>query len=229
MIQTILFDLDDTLLDFHRSEAVAISETLAHLGITPTDAILTRYSAINLSHWERLERGEISRNQVLTGRFSVLFGDLGVNRSPDEAQRHYEHQLSLQHFFLPGGKALLDQLKDAYTLVIISNVTATVQDRRIQDAGLIPYFKHIFISQRLGNDKPQKAFFDACFEAMPGVKREECLIVGDSLTSDMLGGRNAGIPTCWYNPHGKPRRADIPVDYEIHRLEELPELLQKIP
>ena len=227
MIKTILFDLDDTLLDFHRSEAVAISNTLAHLDITPTDAILARYSAINLMHWERLERGEITRSQVQAGRFAVLFEELGVDRSPDEAHLFYQHQLSLQHFFLPGAKELLDTLKEQYTLVIVSNGTATVQDRRIRDAGLLPYFSHIFISRRLGYDKPRREFFDACFEQMPGVNREECLIVGDSLTSDMLGGRNAGIRTCWYNPRGKLRRADIPVDYEIQQLEELPTLLEQ--
>ncbi len=227
MIKTILFDLDDTLLDFHRSETVAIGNTLRHFGIEPTAAVIARYSAINLAHWERLERGEITRSQVQAGRFAVLFEELGVDRSPEEVHLFYQHQLSLQHFFLPGAKELLDQLKNFYTLVIISNGTATVQDRRIRDAGLLPYFSHIFISQRLGYDKPSAAFFDACFAAMPGVNREECLIVGDSLTSDMLGGRNAGIPTCWYNPRGKLRRTDIPVDYELRRLEELPELLER--
>ena len=176
-----------------------------------------------------LERGEITRSQVQAGRFAVLFEELGVDRSPEEVHLFYQHQLSLQHFFLPGAKELLDQLKNFYTLVIISNGTATVQDRRIRDAGLLPYFSHIFISQRLGYDKPSAAFFDACFAAMPGVNREECLIVGDSLTSDMLGGRNAGIRTCWYNPRGKPRLADIPVDYEIAQLSDLPELLANIP
>ena len=227
MIKTILFDLDDTLLDFHRSETAAIGNTLRHFGIEPTAAVIARYSAINLAHWERLERGEITRDEVLTRRFSLLFAKLGVNCSPGKAQVCYEELLSRQHFLLPGAVALLDELKQDYTLAVVSNGTAVVQDRRLRESGLLPYFKYIFISQRLGYDKPSAAFFDACFAAMPGVNREECLIVGDSLTSDMLGGRNAGIRTCWYNPRGKLRRADIPVDCELRRLEELPELLER--
>lgn len=228
VIQTILFDLDDTLLDFHRSEAVALSNTLTHLGISSTDAILARYSAINLSHWERLERGEISREQVLTGRFGVLFRELGVSLSPDGAQAYYERQLSMQHFLIDGAQALLDSLKARYTLAVVSNGTAVVQDRRLLESGLLPYFRYIFISERVGYDKPSAAFFDACFAQMPQVKREECIIIGDSLTSDMLGGINADVRTCWYNPHRKPRQPDISVDYEISALEELPPLLEGI-
>ena len=229
MIKNILFDLDDTLLDFHRSEAAALSEALRRMGLTATDAILPPYSAINKAQWEALERAELTRAEVLTRRFALLFAELGVNCSPDEAQAWYEDLLSRQHFLLPGATELLDELKEQYTMAVVSNGTAVVQDRRLAESGLFPFFKYIFISQRVGFDKPQKAFFDACFETMPGVKREECLIVGDSLTSDMLGGFRAGIPTCWYNPGRKPGCADIPVDYEIHRLEELPELLAKIP
>lgn len=228
MVTTILFDLDDTLLDFRRSEAAALSQTLSALGIDPAPPVLRRYSVINDAHWKALERGELTREQVLTGRFRVLFGALGVDADVFEAQTRYEDLLSRQHFLLPGARELLDTLRGRYELDLISNGTAVVQDRRLAESGLVPCFKHIFISQRLGCDKPSPAFFDACFAVMSGKRREECVVVGDSLTSDILGGRNAGIRTIWFNPRRLPPRADIPADYEIHALPDLPGLLETL-
>ncbi len=228
MITTLLMDLDDTILDFRRCEAFALTKALEALGIALTPGVLSRYSAINDQHWKALERREISREEVLVGRFRVLFRELGITASPQEAQAHYEEQLSRQHFFLPGAQALLEQLKGRYELDVISNGTAVVQDRRLAESGLEEVFTHIFISQRLGCDKPSPAFFDACFQAMPGKRREECLIVGDSLTSDILGGINAGIQTVWFNPRHMPAREDIPADWEISALQELPGLLESI-
>ena len=228
MLTTILFDLDDTILDFHRCEAVALSETLSSMGIEPTPAVLRRYSVINDAHWKALERGELRREQVLTGRFHVLFRELGVEADIFEAQARYEDLLSRQHFFLPGARELLDTLQGRYELDLISNGTAVVQDRRLAESGLIPCFKHIFISQRLGCDKPSPAFFDACFAAMPGKQRQECVVVGDSLTSDILGGINAGIRTIWYNPRHLAPSGGIVPDYECHALPELPTLLSAL-
>ena len=228
MLTTILFDLDDTILDFHRCEAAALSQALSAMGIAPTPEVLGRYSVINDAHWKALERGELKREQVLTGRFWVLFRELGVEADIYEAQARYEDLLSRQHFFLPGAKALLDTLKGRYELDLVSNGTAVVQDRRLAESGLVPYFKHIFISQRLGCDKPSPAFFDAVFAAMPGKRRSECVVVGDSLTSDILGGINAGIRTIWYNPGGLAPAGGIVPDYECFALPELPGLLQRL-
>lgn len=228
MLTTILFDLDDTILDFHRCEAVALSETLSYLGIPPTPEVLARYSVINDAHWKALERREMTREQVLTGRFGVLFGELGVSADIYTAQARYEDLLSRQHFFLPGAQALLEELRGCYELDLISNGTAVVQDRRLNESGLAHCFKHIFISQRLGCDKPSPAFFDACFAAMPGKRREECVVVGDSLTSDILGGIHAGIRTIWFNPRHLSPREDIVPDYICYALPELPGLLQQL-
>lgn len=227
MITTILFDLDDTILDFRRCEAAALTKALTDAGLDPAPAVLARYSEINLAHWRALERGEMSREQVLTGRFQVLFRELGVAADSFAVQARYEENLSRQHFLLPGALAVLDALRGRYELDLISNGTAVVQDRRLDESGLRPYFRHIFISQRVGYDKPSPAFFDACFAAMPGKARRECVIVGDSLTSDILGGRNAGIATIWYNPGKSASEGGIVPDWEIARLEELEPLLER--
>ncbi len=197
MLNTIFLDLDDTLLDFHRAEAAALSKTLEQLGIPPTAETVARYSAINAQQWRLLEEGKFTRDEILTRRFDIL----------------------------PGAEALLNTLAPRYALYLVSNGTAAVQAGRIASAGIAPYFKNIFISEEMGLHKPQREFFDACFAAIPGFHREEALIIGDSLTSDIRGGNNAGIRTCWFNPQGKPRMEGVHVDYEVSALSQIPPLL----
>ncbi len=228
MLKTIFLDVDDTILDFHKAEAAAIRRTLESLGIDPAPETTALYSRINARQWELLEEGRLTRAQVLTRRFDLLFGELGVERSSREAQKTYERLLSQGHWFMPGAEALLETLSGRYDLYIVSNGTGTVQDGRIASAGIARYFRDIFISERIGFDKPRREFFDACFARIPDFDRSRAIIVGDSLTSDIRGGINAGILTCWYNPRGKQRREDIVPDLEISDLMQLPPLLESI-
>ncbi len=224
----LFFDLDDTLLDFHKAEAWALRQALRHSGIEPNDAIVARYSAINQSQWELLEEQKLTREQVLIRRFQLLFQELGVDASCEETQHCYENMLAKGHDFMPGAPELLETLNGKYPLYLVSNGTAMVQDCRLRDSGIEKYFQGIFISERVGVDKPQKAFFDRSFATIPNFDPSQAMMIGDSLTSDIRGGNNAGIFTCWYNPKHKPRRADIHVDYEIAELMELPKLLETL-
>lgn len=224
----ILLDIDDTLLDFHKAEIAALTETLRRIGIEPQDATLIRYSEINVQMWEKLERGELTRDEVLVKRFELLFAELGEERSGREAAETYEGLLAGKAYLLPGAKELLETLYGRYELYIVSNGCAAVQDSRIGLAGIGGYFKGIFVSERVGADKPSKEFFDRCFGTMEGFSRERAIIVGDSLTSDILGGINAGIRTCWFDPKGKPGRDDIRPDFVISELMQLPALLEDI-
>ena len=229
MIKYVLFDVDDTLLDFGKAEAAAIRKTFERIGIPVTEELIHRYSEINARQWERLERGEISREQVLTGRFDILFSELGLSNIPSEmAQASYEYLLGTGHYFVDGAEELLEALKDKYELYIVSNGNASVQDRRLKSAGIVPYFREVFISERVGFNKPSAEFFDACFERIQGFEKDKAIIVGDRLSSDILGGINAGVRTCWFNPKGEAPDPDIPADHEIKHLSELPALLERI-
>ena len=228
MIKTILLDLDDTILDFHKAEHIALSATLREIGIEPTEAVLKRYSEINLAHWKRLELGELTRPEVLHGRFTQLFREFGVGGDCYEAQRIYEWKLGTGHYFLDGGQELLDTLYGKYDLYLASNGTDIVQTRRIASANIEHYFKDLFISQRLGFDKPMKEFFDRAFARIENFNPDETIIIGDSLTSDIKGGINAGIRTCWFNLHGIKNESGIIPDYEVTTLAEIPALLERI-
>ena len=228
LIKHIFLDLDDTLLDFHLAEHIAIKATFEAMGAPSDDATIERYSAINRSCWERLERGEWTRREVLVGRFRILYSELGCDIDPEATQAMYEDKLCIGHYFLPGAEALLEALYGKYKLYITSNGTARVQDSRIESADLKRYFDGIFISQRVGADKPSPVFFERVFAAIPGFAPEEAVIVGDSLTSDIKGGRDAGIRTVYYNPHGRAGREDIVPDYEIRSLDELVGIIERL-
>lgn len=222
----LLIDLDDTILDFHKAEYIALGKTLESFGLEPSEQVRARYSLINKAHWERLERKELTREQVLVGRFGVLFSEYGITVDPRECARRYEQNLSVGHYFLPGAREALESLSRKYKLYMVSNGTARVQIGRLESADISHFFREIFISQQVGVNKPDKEFFTRCFAKIPDFDPQKAIIVGDSLTSDIQGGINAGIATCWVNPGHKPQT--IPADYEIESLAQLEELLESL-
>lgn len=227
MIKFLFLDLDDTILDFHKAERIALSKTLRAFGAEPDEELLHRYHLINKAHWEMLERGELTRQQVLVNRFDVLFRELGRPHDPAAIARCYEKNLSVGHYFLPGALEAVKSLKGKYRLYLASNGTASVQHGRLESAGLYPYFDDIFISQEMGADKPSRAYFDRCFARIPDFQPDQAVMVGDSLTSDMAGGRNAGLRTVWVNPGHADCTGPRP-DYEIESIAQLEELLETL-
>lgn len=228
MIRNVLFYLDDTLFDFHKAEKIALTKTLVHFGIDPTEETLALYSTINAAHWKRLELGEISREEVKVGRYRELFKTIGIECDPVKATAYYESMLAIGHYFMPGAPELLEELYRKYRLYIVSNGTAKVQEGRIGSSGIAKYMDGIFISQILGANKPDKQFFDICFAEIPDFSLSETVIIGDSLSSDIKGGINAGITTVWFNPKGIENDNDIKPDYTIKELSEVPGLLSQI-
>ena len=225
---SIFLDLDNTILDFTMAERTALIRTLSERGVEPTEAILRRYGEFNVECWEKLEDGLITRDEVLVRRFEMLFAELGVEVDGAEANARYEALLHFGHWFIPGAEELLRTLAPDYDLYLASNGVASVQHSRIASAGIAPYFKGVFISEEMGAVKPQREYFEACFRRIPGFDPSRALMVGDSLTSDIRGGINAGIRTCWLNYNGKPGRPGIVPDYEIRAITELPALLARI-
>ena len=228
MIEYLFLDLDDTILDFHKAERIALAKTIRDFGVEPTEEVLDRYHVINKWHWEQLELGRMTRPQVLSGRFRMLFEELGVAADPQAVTEKYTENLSIGHYFLPGAEEAVMQLHGKYRLFLASNGTASVQKGRMTSANLYRFFEQVFVSQEIGHNKPSKEYFDICFSRIPGFDPAKAMIVGDSLTSDMKGGNNAGIRTCWVNPGHAPRNPEIHVDYEIEALSDLPALLEEL-
>ena len=225
MIEFLFLDLDDTILDFHKAERLAIARTFRSFGLEPTEEVLNLYHEINIAHWQMLERGELTREQVLVNRFGVLFETLGKTVDPQLCARTYEHNLGIGHYFLPGAEETVKRLHVKYRLFLASNGTASVQHSRMTSAGLYPYFEKVFISQKIGYNKPSRAYFEACYQQIPDFDVSRALMVGDSLSSDIQGGINGGMRTCWVNPQHK-KAGDIVPDYEIESITQLEALLE---
>jgi 2-haloacid dehalogenase len=228
MIEFLFLDLDDTILDFHKAERIAICKTIRDFGVEPTEEVLSRYHTINKWHWEQLELGKMVREEVLVGRFAMLFQEFGVAVDAVTVARTYEKNLSIGHYFLPGAEEAVDALSKKYRLFLASNGTASVQKGRMTSANLYRFFETVFVSQEIGHNKPSKAYFDACFATIADFDPAKAMIVGDSLSSDILGGINAGIKTCWVNPAHAAPKSSITPDYEIEALHQLPALLESL-
>ena len=228
MIEFLFLDLDDTILDFHKAERIAIGKVMQHYGVEPTEERRARYSQINKWHWHQLELKKMTRDEVLEGRFAVFFEELGIQVDRYAVARLFEEYLSQGHWFLPGAEEAVETLSKKYRLFLASNGTASVQKGRMTSANLYRFFEQCFVSEELGAAKPSRAFFDAAFARIEGFDPAKAMMVGDSLSSDILGGINAGIRTCWVNPNHAPGRDDIRPDYEIEALPQLEALLEAL-
>ena len=227
MIEFLFLDLDDTILDFKKAEYIAIGKTIRDFGVEPTDEVRHCYHLINKWHWEQLELGKLTRAEVLENRFAVLFRELGVEVDATRCARTYEKNLSIGHWFLPGAEEALERLSKKYRLFLASNGTASVQKGRMTSANLYRFFEKVFVSQEIGHNKPSKAYFDACFAQISGFDPAKAMMVGDSLSSDIKGGINAGIATVWVNPTHSSC-GDVKPDYEIEALSQLEALLETL-
>lgn len=223
MIKVILWDVDGTLLDFLKAEHEAIKKCfeIYQLGEC-TDEMIQRYSVINRRYWERLERKEITKPEVLIGRFQEFFASEGIiTDCAEDFNKEYQVRLGDTICFCDDSYELMKELQSQVKQYAVTNGTKVAQDRKLSRSGLDQLFDGIFISEEVGMEKPDVRFFDYVLSQIGEYKKDEILIVGDSLTSDIQGGNNAGIVCCWYNPHKMVNTKDLVIDYEIDDLQKL--------
>lgn len=227
MIKVILWDVDGTLLDFKKAEYAAIKKCFEIFNLGEcTDEMIGRYSVINRKYWEKLERGEITKPEVLVNRFVDFFRTENIQADcAEEFNMEYQKQLGETICFCDNSYELLQSLKGKVKQYAVTNGTKQAQDRKLQKSGLIDIFEGVFISEVVGYEKPGIGFFEHVLEQIGTYEKDEIMIVGDSLTSDMQGGNNAGIVCCWYNPKDMKKETDLRIDYEIDDLQKILEIL----
>lgn len=224
--RALFLDMDGTFLDFHAAEHQAFYRAFALTGEQPTERTYRLYSAVNDSLWKAFERGEIKKDEIRSGRYGILLEKLGIEADSDAIEKAYETFLGEGHELIPHAKEVLEYLSERYPLYTVTNGFAAVQRNRLALAGIGQYMARYFISEEIGFQKPRKEFFDVCFAQIGGnIKPEDVLLIGDSLTSDILGAKNAGIDSCWFNPDGLPNERGIVPEYEIRSLTELKHFL----
>ena len=221
----VLFDADETLLDFERAEREALTEALTRFGIPCDENVIELYSGINASLWKKLERREIEKSRLRVLRFELLRDALGFDADPTEVAFAYTDSLSKQSFLLAGAINICQKLAEHCKLYIVTNGLKDVQRGRLGGSGLPPYFEGVFVSEDVGFEKPDARYFEAVAERISGFNKKDAIIVGDSLSSDIKGGIGFGIDTCWFNPKGKEKPTDMNITYTVKNLSELEDII----
>lgn len=221
MYQYILLDLDNTIFDFNSAEATTIKEVLLSEGVPYTPEHLKTYSQINIKLWQALERGELTKEQVLVGRFEEFFNSLGLTVDATSKEALFRQTFNQQHQLLPGAKEILNYLKaKGYILSSATNGVYTTQVQRMKDARIYDEMSYHFISEAIGYNKPHEEFFKYAIQTLKVTNLSEVLMIGDSVTSDINGALNYGIDSCYIGP-----RRDTDATYHIQSLNELKSFL----
>ncbi len=227
--KVILWDIDGTLLDFHPAERHAIQKCFREFGLGEcTDEMVQEYSGINKRYWLALELGKITKEQVLVGRFRELFANHGIDEElATKVNAKYQMYLGDEVFFFPGVMDMIQDFKEqGLVQCAVTNGTKVAQVRKLSKSGLDQLLDFIFISEDVGYEKPAPEFFQKVFAKIGEYQPDEVLIVGDSLTSDMKGGKGAGIRTCWFNPKGVAKSFQIDTDYEIQQIVQVKDIIK---
>lgn len=226
-VKVVLIDIDNTLLDFDEAIRTSLQVGFKKFGLGEfTEEMFVVFNRINTAMWQRLEKGEIDLAQLKKERYNAVFKELGVDFDGVEYEKWFRTYLYDCVIPVDGAFELLESLKGKYTLCTASNGPYQQQIHRMELSGMGKYFTHHFISENLGVQKPSKEFFSKALSLIGDVKPEECLIIGDSLTSDMKGGTNAGMKTIYFNKHKEPNTKNIYPDYEFYSLAEIKEFLK---
>lgn len=219
--ETILFDLDHTLYDSHESERLAYAHTCGRAGLADAGAHFTHYVTINAQMWRAVERGELDPTEVRHRRFEAFNLHVGLDADPYAMADDFVWGLGNHGALYPGAEQVLAACAARASLALVTNGLGDVQRSRLSRLGIADYFDAIVISSEVGVTKPRSDIFEIAFEQLGAPSKASAVMVGDSLTSDIAGGRNFGIDTCWYNPHGSRAEPGVEPTVEIRRLDEL--------
>lgn len=222
---TVLFDLDHTLFDTDASEAAAFASTMSSVGIDDPAAVFPTYDRINQDLWRAVERGETTPNELRTTRFERFAAAVGIEADPHAMADTFVEGLGAFGDLYVGALDVLEEIAAEASVALITNGLGPVQRSRVARLGIEDVFDAIVISGEVGVSKPSPGIFDVVFDELGGPSREAAVIVGDSLASDMAGGVNAGIATCWYNPNEAVNDAGLAISLEVRTLASLPAVL----
>lgn len=226
MIKAVFLDVDNTLLDFDLCAVRVMRQCFEEFGLAfETSMYYDTFTRINNPLWEQIERGELTREELFRVRWTLIFRALGIDFDGPTFEKRFLALLETTAVPVPGAPELVSYLQGKYTLCAASNAFYEQQIRRLTLAGIAPYLAHIFVSEALGANKPDIAFFNACLSSLPGIRADECVMIGDSLTADIAGGVNAGMQTIWFNHDRIPVPADCRANYIVDSLDEIRKIL----
>lgn len=223
----LLLDADGTLLDFDADLRTAFAQVYRRHGygrlFPDLPGALAIYRRHNAAWWERFNLGTCTKPEVERGGFAGFLSETGLSGDPELLKEEYDSLLCLGGVAYPGAKDLLEQLRGKYSLYLVTNGRAATAKARIRNAGLLPYFRDVFVSEEAGYAKPDIRYFEYVFSRIPGFQKEKALVVGDVLLADIQGANNAGIDSIWYDPGRAPNPRQIPY---TRRAESYPDIVR---
>lgn len=221
MKKILLIDVDDTLLDFTGGEIIAIKSTLQAFDLPSDETTCQIYHESNVAMWQAYERGELSKPELVIKRFADFLQKINHTEiDPKALNEEYFIHLSKQHDYIDGAEEFLEKIKDFYRIILITNGTTDIQNSRLSLSGLKDRVEEIYISEQLGTKKPERKFFEIVEKNTVDFDKTKAVLVGDSLTSDILGGKNFGVKTIWFNRFYKDCGEIIP-DITVSNFDEL--------
>lgn len=223
-IKVVFIDVDDTLLDFLQCAKNSLKDAEEAFSLSLPENTLDVFFEVNDELWRALERGELTFERLHEIRWIKIFERINVDFDGTLFESVFWKRLREIAVPMSGAREILEYLSQKYVVCLASNAPVGQQNKKMTDVGLIGYVDHVFVSGAIGYAKPKKEFFDGCFSNLEGVKKEEVLMIGDSLTADIGGARAYGLKTCWFNHRGEVDKEGI-ADYEIKSLLELKDLL----
>ena len=225
----ILIDNDETLMDFKKAQEFAFSSMYKKSQLNSqlpfSDNLLESYQNCNHSWWKKFELGECNKAELQTGRFKDFLDENGLIADPDEINSSYMYELGEGRFLLDDALDILEYLHGRYKIYITTNGVAETQRRRINGSPIVNYVDGVFVSEETGFAKPDKRYFDFVKRQLDCEDSSDFIVIGDSLSSDILGAKNAGMDCIWFNPHNISNPEKISFSYEIHKLIEIKEIL----
>lgn len=224
MYKAIFLDIDDTVLNFPKSSEGAFKDTFDHFNLDFTDDLYNVYLEINDHLWKKQKNEEISVSDVINTRFELLKEEVKLDIDSNQVRYHFQRELGRQHFLEKSADFMVQSLSKNYKIYAASNSQKSMQENRLKLAGLFEHFTDFFISDDIGYEKPNVKFFEESLRRVE-LTADQVLMVGDSLISDMYGAYNAGLDRCWYNPYKLDQNIEVPLNYEVNDLKELPKLL----
>lgn len=225
MIKHVLIDIDNTLLDFDKCAKTAVKEIMRQFSLPVTDKDLEDFIKISDSLWEQIEKGTITRPEMYKKRSSTFLNNLGYTADADLMERLFREHIKVSKETVDGAEDLLAYLHTKYTISAISNASHDQQSKRLELANLFRYVDNCFTSNQIGSEKPNAKFFDYCFNALDNPKKEEVILIGDSITADVIGGKNYGIKTCYFEFKSPKKTYNVTPDYKVYSLAEIKSIL----
>ena len=221
----LLIDLDNTLIDFNECARHSIINAFKELGFTYTEKVFETFIEENVKIWKRLEKGEITKPQLRANRWNIILGKLGIDFDGTIIEEMFENGVAKGAYPVEGAYDLLNHLHGKYKMYIVSNGFRFVQESRLKIGDFEKYFDGVFVSEDIGIPKPAKEFFDYCFKNLDNPDKNEVILIGDSLSADILGGVNYGIDTIWFNKNNEPVNDDIKPTYTVNKLKDIEKIL----